>query len=164
MVCSLRSSQNGKDRTMPSLRKIKLSFVKERNITYSTVKSADDAVKTALSIFDFLRYETQEVFCVLHLDPALNVIGYHEAFRGGIDNCIVDNKVIFRAALLSGAVSIILVHNHPSGNVKPSKADSDITIRIKEAATYLNIKLLDHIIVSTTGSYSFEQEGNLRGL
>jgi DNA repair protein RadC len=73
----------------------------------------------------------------------------------------VDPRLIFRTALREEAVSIIICHNHPSGNLKPSRADEILTTRIKEGANYLDIKLLDHIIVSPRGYFSFANEGLL---
>lgn len=142
---------------MPSLKRIKLFFVKQKGLAYESVKTAAEVTNLAKRLFNNLKDETQEVFCVLHLNSRLNVIGYHEAFRGGFDSCPVDCKVIFQAALLSGARAIILVHNHPSDHPQPSRHDLEITKKIKRAAEHLDIQVLDHIIVSGEECYSFKE-------
>jgi DNA repair protein RadC len=74
---------------------------------------------------------------------------------------VADPRVILKRALEEDAVSLILCHNHPSGSLKPSRADEELTRKIKEAATYFDIKVLDHLIVSEDGYYSFADEGIL---
>jgi DNA repair protein RadC len=87
---------------------------------------------------------------------------HHEIVsEGGITGTVADPRLILKKALAYNAVSIILCHNHPSGNLKPSKADEMLTKKIKEAAALLDIKVLDHIIVSTEGYFSFADEGLL---
>ena len=81
--------------------------------------------------------------------------------RGGITGTVADPRMILKKALENGATSIILSHNHPSGNLQPSKADEDLTQKIKMAAIYFDIKVLDHIIVSEEGYFSFADEGML---
>ena len=81
--------------------------------------------------------------------------------RGGIDGTVVDPKVILKKALEEMATSLILCHNHPSGNLKPSNADIVLTKKIKDAAALLDIKVIDHIIVSEVGYYSFADEGGM---
>jgi len=81
--------------------------------------------------------------------------------EGGITGTIADPRVILKKALEQNAVSLILCHNHPSGSLKPSRADEELTKKIKEAARFLDIKVLDHIIVSDAGYFSFSDEGIL---
>ena len=81
--------------------------------------------------------------------------------RGGIDCTVVDSTVILKKALEEMATSLILCHNHPSGNLKPSNADIVLTKKIKDAAALLDIKVIDHIIVSEVGYYSFADEGGM---
>ncbi|MNE89583.1 hypothetical protein D3C80_1870030 [compost metagenome] len=80
---------------------------------------------------------------------------------GGASGTVVDAKIIFVAALLSHASAIILCHNHPSGSLKPSEPDLRLTKQLKEAGRLLNIDILDHLIVSSEGYYSFGDEGLL---
>jgi DNA repair protein RadC len=80
---------------------------------------------------------------------------------GGITGTVADPRIILAAAVKCCAVNIILAHNHPSGSLKPSRADEQLTVKIKEAARFLDITVLDHIIVSTEGYFSFAEEGLL---
>ncbi len=108
-----------------------------------------------------LKYKTVEEFWVLYLNKA-NKINYYEPLsRGGITGTVADPKVILKNALAHGAANLILCHNHPSGNLKPSRADEELTQKIKHAARYFDINVLDHIIVSDEGYYSFADEGLL---
>jgi DNA repair protein RadC len=102
-----------------------------------------------------------EVFGVLYLDQANGLKLFDLASKGGITATYVDPRLIFKNALREEAVSIIVCHNHPSGNLRPSQADKLLTARLKEGANYLDIKFLDHIIVGPQGFFSFASEGLL---
>jgi DNA repair protein RadC len=102
-----------------------------------------------------------EVFAVLYLDQGNGLIHHEIISEGGITATYVDPRRILKRALAEDAVSLILAHNHPSGNLRPSQADQILTVKIAEGAKYLNIKLLDHIIVSCEGFFSFANEGIL---
>lgn len=101
----------------------------------------------------------KEVFAVVFLNRANKINHFEIMSEGGITGTVADPRVILRKALEENAVSIILCHNHPSGNLKPSRADEDLTIKIREAARYLDIKVMDHVIVSEEGYFSFADEG-----
>jgi DNA repair protein RadC len=100
-----------------------------------------------------------EVFAVLFLNNANKILNTEIISEGGYQGTIVDSRIIFKLALLCNATQIILCHNHPSGKVNPSQSDIKITAQIKEAANFLDIRLLDHIIVSKEQFYSFANEG-----
>ncbi len=122
-------------------------------------------VKSSTDIANYLQtllsdYQ-HEVFAVLFLNRANKVNHFEVISEGGITGTVADPRIILKKALEEDAVSIILCHNHPSGNLKPSKADEELTYKIKEAAKYLDIRVLDHIIVSNEGFYSFAEEGIL---
>lgn len=102
---------------------------------------------------------TREVFAVLYLNHALKIVGFEVVSEGGITGTVADARVILRKALEKSAVKIVLCHNHPSGNLKPSHADQVLTDKIKQAAELVDIKVIDHIIVSDEGFYSFAEEG-----
>jgi DNA repair protein RadC len=102
-----------------------------------------------------------EVFGVLMLDNKHLLIRFIEMFRGTIDSASVYPREIAKEALYLNAAAVILVHNHPSGNVEPSTADRAITAKIKAALSLLDIRVLDHIIVSGQDSYSFAEAGLL---
>jgi DNA repair protein RadC len=101
----------------------------------------------------------REVFAVLFLNQANKINHFEIVSEGGITGTVADPRVILKKALEENAVSIILCHNHPSGSLKPSRADEELTVKIREAARFLDIRVLDHIIVSETGYYSFADEG-----
>ena len=108
-----------------------------------------------------LKYMSHEVFAVVYLNRANKIKHYEIVSEGGITGTVADPRIILKKALENDAVSIILCHNHPSGSIKPSRADEDLTQKIKEAASYFDIKVLDHIIVSEEGYFSFADEGLL---
>ena len=103
----------------------------------------------------------QLIFAVLFLNRANKINHFEIISRGGLTGTVADPKVILKLALEKDATSIILCHNHPSGNPQPSRADEEITRKIKEAARYFDISITDHIIVSEMGYYSFADEGIL---
>ncbi len=108
-----------------------------------------------------LQYKTNEVFAVIFLNNA-NKVTHHEVIsEGGITGTVADPRIILKKALEHNAVSIVLCHNHPSGSIKPSRQDEELTHKIKEAAKYFDIHVLDHIIVSEEGYFSFADEGIL---
>ena len=132
-------------------------------------QSTEPLTKTAISssneIAAFLQSRlkdlNREVFGVLFLNRANKVNHFEIISEGGITGTVADPRIILKKALEENAVSIILCHNHPSGSLKPSRADEELTSKIKEAAKYLDITVLDHIIVSDSGYYSFADEGIL---
>jgi DNA repair protein RadC len=102
-----------------------------------------------------------EVFAVLFLNRANKVNHFEIISAGGMTGTVADPRIILKKALQEEAVNLILCHNHPSGSLKPSRADEELTFKIKEAAKFFDIKVLDHIIVSNEGFYSFADEGIL---
>jgi len=106
-----------------------------------------------------LQYKKQEVFVIVCLNSGNKVIHHEIVSEGGIDRTIADPRIILKKALQHDAVGLILCHNHPSGIVKPSRQDEQLTQKIKEAAKLIDIKLIDHIIVGEEGYYSFADEG-----
>lgn len=108
-----------------------------------------------------LAHLPHEEFGVLYLAQSGRIKLYDIASKGGITSTTVDPRLIFQKALEIGAVSIIVAHNHPSGNTRPSKADETLTQKIFQVSKYLDIKLLDHIIIGDKGYFSFADEGLL---
>jgi DNA repair protein RadC len=108
-----------------------------------------------------LKDYSYEVFAVVFLNRANKINHFEIISKGGITGTVADPRVILKKALEEDATSIVLCHNHPSGNLKPSRADEDLTKKIKEAAAYFDIKIIDHIIVSEDGFYSFADDGIL---
>src|SRR5687768_11495626 len=122
------------------------------------VKSSRDI---ATYLQTMLRDYPYEVFAVVFLNRANGIIHFEIVSEGGITGTVADPRVILKKALQEDAISIILCHNHPSGSLRPSKADEELTYKIKEAARYFDIKILDHLIISDDGYYSFADEGIL---
>jgi DNA repair protein RadC len=123
-----------------------------------SVTSSVDIAHYLRSTFKDYRHE---VFVAIFLNRA-NKITHHEVIsEGGITCTVADPRIILRKALEQNALGIILSHNHPSGNLRPSCADEELTYKVKEAAGIFDIKVLDHIIVSEEGYYSFADEGRM---
>ena len=108
-----------------------------------------------------LKDHSHEVFAVLFLNQANKIKNFKIMSRGGITGTVADPRIILKQALDEGATSLVLSHNHPSGNLRPSQADMELTHKIKTAASFFDIKVMDHIIVSDEGHYSFADEGML---
>jgi DNA repair protein RadC len=122
-------------------------------------------ISTSNDIADYciakLKDYRHEVFAVMFLNRANKINHFEIVSEGGITGTVADPRIILKKALEEDAVSIILCHNHPSGSLRPSRADEDLTNKIKEAAKYFDIRVLDHMIVSDAGYFSFADEGLL---
>lgn len=108
-----------------------------------------------------LRDMQQEVMAVLFLNRRNKLSHYEVMSKGGITGTVVDPRIIMRKALEHAAIGLILCHNHPSGSLNPSRSDEELTQKIREAARFFDITLIDHIIVSREGFFSFADEGLL---
>jgi DNA repair protein RadC len=115
--------------------------------------------KTRLMIADQLRHHTSEVFACLFMDIHLRLIRFDELFYGTVHEAVVYPREIVRRGLLYNAARIILAHNHPSGIALPSDADKMVTNNIKQALALVDMKLIDHIIVGRTDTFSFAEAG-----
>jgi len=143
-------------------------IIAEVQITYkSAVKSADrikitcsqdanNALRTFWESFEHIEY----VYLLL-LNRQNQIIGKYFLAKGGMTGTVVDIRVVFQVALKANATSIMLAHNHPSGNLQPSDADRRITEQVKEAGKILDIPLLDHIILTSENYLSMADEGYL---
>ena len=136
-----------------------LSMVQEKAQSYSVerVTSAAD-VYTALAEY---ACEDREHFLLITLDGASNIIEKRVIHIGTLNQSLVHPREVFRPAILDNAAGIIIAHNHPSGTLEASRADVQITQRLKEVAKLVGIELLDHVIISREGYYSFSDEGSL---
>lgn len=122
------------------------------------VKSSRDIASYLQALLSDLPHE---VFAVAYLNQANRINHFEIVSKGGITGTVADPRVILKKALLQEAVSLILCHNHPSGNLQPSRADQELTKKLKDAAKLFDISLFDHIIVSDTGYFSFADAGIL---
>jgi len=125
------------------------------------IKSSKDSYHLLLRTWDVNKIEFVEQFKVILMNKAHRVLGIYELSTGGVTGTVADPKLIFMAALKANACCIILSHNHPSGNLKPSRADEDLTQKIKNAGRLLDINIIDHIILTNEGYFSFGDEGIL---
>ncbi|HEV8079630.1 MAG TPA: DNA repair protein RadC [Chitinophagaceae bacterium] len=128
------------------------------SLAKTNIKSSNDIAEYLKAILKDYAYE---IFAVVFLNRANKINHFEIISKGGITGTVADPRRILKTALEQDATSIVLCHNHPSGNLKPSKADEELTVKIKEAAKYFDIKVMDHIIVSEEGYYSFADEGML---
>ena len=146
-----------------------LSLVTEITLSYMTKVPARDRPKVtgpqdAFEIFyrawDPAKIELQEAFKLLLLNRGNRVLGLVHLSTGGMAGAITDPKLVFAAALKAAAPGVILAHNHPSGTLRPSQADINITRKLKRGGKLLDIEVLDHLIITPhDGYYSFTDEG-----
>ena len=122
----------------------------------------DIRLTSSQAVYDFIienwdlsTIQLYEEFKVIYLNRHNNVLGVYTISRGGIAGTVVDPKLVFAIALKVAASSLILVHNHPSGNLQPSEADKSITKRLKQAGKLLEVNVLDHLIVTAESFFSF---------
>lgn len=133
------------------LKVVNIKLVKERTIySANPVQSPESAMKV---VQEFMSDFDREALGVLCVDNAGNVLNIHFCAIGELNCCIFDPKQIFKAALLSNAAGVLVFHNHPSGDLTPSKEDVNSTKRFKEACALMNINFLDHIIIGSNGCY-----------
>lgn len=141
---------------------IKLFELKKVQTEFPSVK-----VNTSKISYDFIKkfysgdIEVYESFFILLLNRANKTVGYAKISQGGVVGTYVDIKIIAKYAVDSLASSVILAHNHPSGNTAPSEQDKSITQRIKKALALLDVQVFDHIILTEDSYYSFADEGIL---
>jgi DNA repair protein RadC len=122
-------------------------------------------VRSPQAVTDYLtaslRDLKREVFKVMFLDKALKILGEKDLFFGTVDEAAVHPREIVKEALLQNASSLVLVHNHPSGKVEPSREDYEITQKIKAACQTVSIRVLDHIIIGENQYFSFSERSQL---
>lgn len=139
---------------------IKVSY-SNLNTQKVKIKESKDVFTLVLNHWNLDTIEMQEEVKVLLLNRSNNVIGIYELSRGGITASLIDIKLILAVALKAIASNIIVVHNHPSGNLIPSNADKEITRKLKEACKVVELDLLDHLIITKQNYFSFANEGIL---
>jgi DNA repair protein RadC len=125
----------------------------------SLVKESKAAYELLLKTWDMDKIELQEQFRVLLLDRKNGCMGISTIATGGISACVADPKIAFALALKASAASIIIAHNHPSGNKTPSAADESLTRRFAAAGQILDLPVLDHLIITREGYTSLADEG-----
>ena len=145
-----------------------INKVAEIQVSYFPSIVDNFQIKDSKSSFDLLlegwsknTLEMQEEVKILLLNRSNKVLGVYSLAKGGLNSCDVDVRIILSVALKTLSTGIILIHNHPSGNIKPSKADISITEKLRLACEIMDITLLDHLIITKSDYYSFADEGIL---
>jgi DNA repair protein RadC len=123
------------------------------------IQSSSDAYNLLLHTWDASKIEFVEHFKVMLMNRANRVLGVCTVCKGSSTGCIADPKLVFAVALKTNACNLIIAHNHPSGNLNPSKYDIALSLKIREGGKLLDIRVLDHLIISTEGYYSFADQG-----
>lgn len=123
------------------------------------VNEAEVAYQVLLDTWDMNKIDLVEQFKIILLNHDLSCLGISEISTGGISKCLVDPKMVFATALKSRATSIILAHNHPSGNLAPSVADINLTGKLVDGGKLLDIVVADHLTLSRRGYYSMANAG-----
>lgn len=139
---------------------LKATYCKLNQLNSTKITSSEDVDSFVRKVYP-VDIETREAFVCLYLNRANNVQGFSVISIGGISGTVADPKVIFQHALLCNASSLILIHNHPSGCLNPSTTDIKLTEQVKKAGQLLDLPVLDHLILTSTSSYSFADEGIL---
>lgn len=139
----------------------KYNLFLEKTEEYKVNVKCNETDKAAEVFRDLLKMdkEAQEIFAMISLDVKKNVVGVFEVSRGSMDRTIVEPAEVFKRALLSNAHTIIIGHNHPSGDPKPSIQDIDLTQRLIKAGKYIGIQVIDHVVIGEDSYYSFLEEG-----
>lgn len=129
----------------------------------NTTRSKDVQIRSSRDIFEYIRERfldlNHEEFYIVILNRANKVKSIELISKGGISGTIVDGKIVFKKALEQTASAIILCHNHPSGNLTPSRADLELTKKMKSFGNMIDLPVLDHLIITDDGYYSFADEG-----
>ena len=143
-----------------TINEISVSYSK-RNFNYRNITTSLNLHDIVMQIYSTSKcnIDLKEYFFIILLNRNNQVIGYNKLSEGGISGTVVDIRIAFAIALKSLATSMVLVHNHPSGNLKPSQQDITITKQFKDAGRILDIAILDHVIIADTGYFSFADSG-----
>lgn len=145
------------------LPQVKTTFVREVTAVYRGARKTAVQMTQPAYAADFIRRvlpdNSREHFIALHLDGSSKVVAYSVIASGTANSCNVHPREIFQRAILAGAVSLIIAHNHPSGSLEPSAEDRSVTRRVKEAGMLLGIRVLDHLILGEGEFHSFLESG-----
>lgn len=142
---------------------VKLTYnTKVKSSERAVIKDSNSAYSLLMNhIYDSETIQYREYMKLILLNRAHKVLGIVHISEGGLDSTSADIRIIMQAAILGNASAMILSHNHPSGNKQPSNQDDLLTDRVKKAAKLFDIQLLDHIIVTDSGYYSYLDEGRI---
>jgi len=156
---------------MPASKKTEeTGFIRELRIVYKRKKTKSIAGNATITgpekvveLFRDLQDETKEKLLIVNLDGASKILAFEVVAIGSTNACHARPIEIFSSSFLTRATGAIIIHNHPSGQVEPSKADVDFTKKLLDTADTIGLKLIDHIIIGYEGFYSFASESKLAG-
>jgi len=131
-----------------------------KEVTEEYVTKTISNTQTVYALFSFLQQETKEHFIALHLDTKNRILCIDRVSAGTMTGSLIHPREVFKTALLSSAASLLLIHNHPSGDPTPSREDISITEKLKEAGEIMGIAVLDHVIIGD-GYVSLKEKGYL---
>ncbi len=123
------------------------------------IRGPESVIEYLREIWDPRTLELTEDFVILCLNGSHQILGWVRISRGGLGSSLVDPRVIFAIALQTASSALVLAHNHPSGNLEPSPEDRRVTDHLIEAGKLLNIRVLDHVILTREGAFSFQENG-----
>jgi DNA repair protein RadC len=147
--------------TLMNISVFRLSLIKDHTISYATASLILSPLQVYELVKEYLQSTDREHFIVVFLDARSAVIGIHTVSIGTLTESLVHAREVFKGAILANAASVIVVHNHPSGEALASEADYSVTSKLKEAGRILGIPIEDHVIVGADGYFSFRQQGLL---
>ena len=142
-----------------AVRNILMLYEKSKHVKPTTIKGPKDIYNLLKKDFDSLNHEELRI---VFLNTGKSVISTQKMFSGGLDSIVIDNRMIIKEALLKSATGVIIAHNHPSGNCNPSKSDIEQTSRLSKALKTMDIRLVDHVIISDDAFYSFADEKTIK--
>jgi DNA repair protein RadC len=169
LVYAIYEYRKKQNKAVQGLGKVESGRPPKVRIVYSKNQKASERAKVSSSrdVYHWFKklwssqIQTREEMLVLLLNRNNQVLGYHTLSSGGITGTVADIRLLYAVALKSLATSVIIAHNHPSGNLQPSQSDIQLTRKVKEAGQVMDIKLLDHLIITKDGYYSFADEGDM---
>lgn len=161
MIMSHKLQSTGQEPTLVSIPRYSVRLFKESRLLYDIQRLTGAELVRDLLKKIRLQDKAVEEFHVLYLNSKNQVIGMEMVSKGTLNASLVHPREVFKGAILANANSVVLAHNHPSGDVNPSNADKQVTKTIVEAGKIMDIKVLDHVIIGSTGGYFSFSESSL---
>ena len=152
----LLNSMIGKNSPLDRMRKRNRPAVRSRSSLPKTAAAAFEIFSAVLPSFEHIEYAY-----VMLLNRSNRLLGVKQLSMGGISGTVIDPKIVFQTALKANASCIILAHNHPSGEIVPSEQDNSLTSKLKSAGEFLDLPLLDHLILTQDKYFSYKDEGRI---
>lgn len=140
---------------------VKMSYRRDTGIVQKEVRTSKDVYDMAMSIYDKDMLDYCEQCYVLLFNQAGKVNGYRKVAEGGMTSASVDIRQIMQAALLTNSCAMAMIHNHPSGNLVPSRQDDNLTRVLHQGCQFFDMTLIDHVIVTSEGYYSYADHGRI---